>query len=141
MTGATIALRAARTQVCLRADAVALGGLALFVGILAAATWGTWGDLDSDTGYDLVAGARVADGELPYRDFTYYYGPLAPFLSGLAALLGGSGFVNATSPSAPPAETAQRECSVMAWRQRARRTSRRMSVPSVAPYVCGSTKL
>jgi 4-amino-4-deoxy-L-arabinose transferase-like glycosyltransferase len=69
---------------------VAIGGLALFTAVLAMATWGTWGDLDSDTGFDLVAGARVADGELPYRDFTYYYGPLAPFVAAAAAMLGGS---------------------------------------------------
>ncbi len=92
MTSATVALRAARGRVAVRADLVALAGLALFTGGLAVATWGTWGDLDSDTGYDLVAGARVADGELPYRDFIYNYGPLAPFLNGLAALAGGSGF-------------------------------------------------
>src|SRR5204863_2359723 len=41
--------------------------------------------------YDLVAGARVAHGHLPYVDFFYYYGPLAPFLLGFAALIGGAG--------------------------------------------------
>jgi hypothetical protein len=97
VTGAAVALRTARVQIGLRSDAVALGGLAVLTGTLAAATWGTWGDLDSDTGYDVVAGARVADGELPYRDFVYYYGPLAPFLSGLASLLGGPGFAPAVA--------------------------------------------
>jgi hypothetical protein len=92
VTTAPVALRAARARIGLRADAAALAGLALFVAALAAATWGTWGDLDSDTGYDVVAGARVADGEVPYRDFTYYYGPLAPYVMGLASLIGGSGF-------------------------------------------------
>ncbi|HEX7254510.1 MAG TPA: hypothetical protein VF236_01145, partial [Gaiellaceae bacterium] len=42
-----------------------------------------------------VAGMRVADGEVPYRDFTYFYGPLAPGLSGLGVLLAGSGFGSA----------------------------------------------
>jgi len=92
MTTAPVALRAARARVGLRADAAALTGLALFVAALVAATWGTWGDLDSDTGYDVMAGARIADGEVPYRDFTYYYGPLAPYLMGLVSLVGGSGF-------------------------------------------------
>jgi hypothetical protein len=91
VTSATVALRAARVRVAVRPDVLAVAGLALFTAVLAAATWGTWGDLDSDTGYDVVAGARVAHGELPYRDFVYYYGPLAPFLSGVAALVGGTG--------------------------------------------------
>ena len=91
MTTAPVAFREARTRVALHADVLALVGVAVFAAGLAALTWGTWGDLDSDTGYDVVAGSRVADGELPYRDFTYYYGPLAPFLTGLAALIGGAG--------------------------------------------------
>jgi hypothetical protein len=91
MTSATVALRAARVRVAVRPDVIAVAGLALYTAVLAIATWGTWGDLDSDTGYDIVAGARVADGELPYKDFVYYYGPLSPFLSGIAALAGGPG--------------------------------------------------
>jgi hypothetical protein len=70
------------------ADAIALGGLGFFVIALFALTWGTWGDLDSDTGYDLVAAGRIADGELPYRDFVYYYGPLAPALGAVLHLFG-----------------------------------------------------
>jgi hypothetical protein len=91
VTTAPVAYRAAILRVGLRADALALAGLVVLVTGLAVLTWGTWGDLDSDTGYDVVAGARLAEGELPYRDFTYYYGPLAPALSGLAALIGGPG--------------------------------------------------
>jgi hypothetical protein len=78
----------ARPRVAVSVDAVALAGLAIVTLILAAAAWGTWGDLDSDTGFDILAGARVADGEVPYRDFTYYYGPLAPGLTGLLAWVG-----------------------------------------------------
>lgn len=92
MTTAPVAFRSGHLRIGLRADVLALGGVVALVGVLAVLTWGTWGDLDSDTGYDVVAGARVADGEVPYRDFTYYYGPLAPALSGLAALIGGPGF-------------------------------------------------
>jgi hypothetical protein len=91
VTTRAITAPVAHVRVRLGADALALGALALLASLLLVVAWGTWGDLDSDTGYDLVAGARVADGELPYRDFAYYYGPLAPALSGLAALLGGSG--------------------------------------------------
>jgi hypothetical protein len=83
--------RSAATVALPRADAIALGALTIFFVVLAALTWHTWGDLDSDTGYDVQAGLRVAHGELPYRDFTYYYGPLAPMLAGLFSLVGGGG--------------------------------------------------
>jgi hypothetical protein len=86
-----------RLRVAVGADALALAGLGLLVVAIAAATWGTWGDLDSDTGFDLIAGARVAEGELPYRDFTYYYGPLAPAAVALLSLLGGSGLSGAVA--------------------------------------------
>ena len=94
MTSATIAarLREARTGVAIGKDEVALGALSLFASALALLTWQTWGDLDSDTGYDTLAGIHVARGELPYVDFVYYYGPLSAFLSGLAAFVGGDGF-------------------------------------------------
>jgi hypothetical protein len=80
----------ART-VAVPTDALALAGLAALAGAMVWFTWATWGDLGRDTGYDLVAGARVAGGELPYVDFVYYYGPLAPALAGLAAWIGGAG--------------------------------------------------
>ena len=73
-----------RLRVGLGVDALAVAGLATLLAGLAAATWGTWGDLDSDTGYDVVAGNLVAQGQFPYIDFVYYYGPLAPLLAGLA---------------------------------------------------------
>ena len=92
-----MALRAGSVRLALasRADVAALTTLAILVAILSVGTWGTWGDLDIDTGYDVQAGARIADGQVPYRDFLYYYGPLAPALNGLAAFLGGSGFAPA----------------------------------------------
>ena len=86
-SAALVRLRASRR--CARrssTDRVAIGALGLLFVALAVLTWGTWGDLGQDTGYDLVAGTRVAHGELPYVDFVYYYGPLAPFVLGLAAL-------------------------------------------------------
>jgi hypothetical protein len=84
-------VEATTLRIAARQDVLALAGLALLVGSLAILTWGTWGDLDSDTGFDLVAASRVADGQLPYADFVYFYGPLSPLLQGLAFLLGGSG--------------------------------------------------
>jgi hypothetical protein len=65
--------------------------------LLAALTWGTWGDLAVDTGYDLVAAARVAGGEAPYRDFVYYYGPLSPYLLGGAFAVFGAGIGTAVA--------------------------------------------
>jgi hypothetical protein len=87
--------RAYRLGLAVRGDTLALIGLAALSGLLVALTWGTWGDPGSDTGYDLVAGERVADGQFPYADFTYFYGPLAPFLIGVASLLGGGGLAPA----------------------------------------------
>ena len=99
MTAFAASLRATWGRVSLRAAVaprtlplLALGGL---VGLLAIVTWHAWGDLNSDTGYDLVAGMRIAHGHLPYSDFTYYYGPAGPFLAGLAAWIGGSGLAPA----------------------------------------------
>jgi hypothetical protein len=71
-----------KPRVATASDAVVIAGLVIWTVALAAATWGTWGDLTMDTGYDLLAGARTAGGELPYGDYTYFYGPLAPFLLG-----------------------------------------------------------
>ena len=53
MTSAVFAARtrAERVRVAVGADTIAVAGLALVVGALALLTWGTWGDLDSDTGY------------------------------------------------------------------------------------------
>jgi len=77
------------------ADGIAVACLALLGTALVVLTWGTWGDVGRDTGFDLVAGARVAHGQLPYADFPYYYGPIAPLLLGLAAWIGGDGLTPA----------------------------------------------
>jgi hypothetical protein len=80
---------AAVSRGALASDRLATVGLIAWCALLAALTWGTWGDLSVDTGYDVLAGVRVAHGELPYIDFTYYYGPLAPLvLGGAGAILG-----------------------------------------------------
>lgn len=79
------------------ADALAVGGIAAIIALLVPLTWGTWGDPGSDTGYDIVAGARFADGEVPYADYIYYYGPLSPALLALATVLGGDGVGSAVA--------------------------------------------
>ena len=73
------------------AHAPALAGLGVGCVLLAALTWGTWGDLGRDTGYDWLAAARTAGGELPYVDYVYFYGPAAPLLLGAFYALAGSG--------------------------------------------------
>jgi Dolichyl-phosphate-mannose-protein mannosyltransferase len=73
------------------AERLAIGGAALWCLALVALTWNTWGDLGRDTGYDLLAASRTADGELPYVDYVYYYGPAAPLLLGLVFALAGAG--------------------------------------------------
>jgi hypothetical protein len=93
MTATATAGTAARREpiaIAVRADVAALAGIAVLGVLLAFVTWGTWGGLGGDTGYDFVAAARTAQGELPYVDYTYYYGPLAPALLGFAAWLGGA---------------------------------------------------
>jgi hypothetical protein len=77
------------------ADFAAVSGLLAFVTVLIAVTWRAWGDFGGDTGYDLLAASRLVGGELPYRDFTYYYGPLAPALLGLAFWIGPAGIGSA----------------------------------------------
>jgi len=99
MASATVALRlgSARLRVAAHPDVLALGGLTTLFLLLAASTWQTWGDLGVDTGYDLVAAQRVAAGEVPYLDFTYFYGPLSPAVVGLVTWLGGGGLAPAVT--------------------------------------------
>lgn len=90
-THASIRSLSTRRALAVNADVWAIVALLGIAGVLVALTWETWGDLGSDTGYDLSAAARIANGELPYADFTYYYGPLAPsLLGGLFWLFGSS---------------------------------------------------
>lgn len=65
-----------------RADLVAIAALTALCGALVVLTWGTWGDPAMDTGYDLLAAARTNHGDLPYADYVYFYGPLAPLVLG-----------------------------------------------------------
>ena len=86
---APAAVRSAAARVSVTSDVLALSALGVLFTVLATTTWGTWGDPTRDSGYDALAGMRVADGELPYRDFTYFYGPLAPAVLGLVSFAGG----------------------------------------------------
>jgi hypothetical protein len=87
---ASVPVRRVLTAAVSREVAAVAGVAATTVGLLIA-TWETWGNVGQDTGYDFVAGQLVAHGSVPYADFTYYYGPLAPAVLGLAARLGGDG--------------------------------------------------
>jgi len=73
---------AAAVRAAAHSDAVVFGGVLVWTAVLAALSWGRWGDLTMDTGYDMLAASRTADGELPYVDYTYFYGPLGPLLLG-----------------------------------------------------------
>ena len=92
MTEIAQTLRQRRSvSAAVNADLFALAGLWILCLALVALTWRAWGDLGQDTGYDMLAGIRTAHGQLPYVDYTYYYGPLGPAALGLAALIGGDG--------------------------------------------------
>lgn len=97
MTSVALTMRDTWLRVSVRADVVALGGLAALCTALVTLTWGTWGDLASDTGYDLLAAERLADGQVPYADFTYYYGPLGLALLGLVFSVTGVGIAAAVA--------------------------------------------
>ena len=71
MTAIAASLRATWVRLSISQEAVAVTALAGLMAVLAAVTWQTWGDLGRDTGYDLVAGSRIAHGELPYVDYVY----------------------------------------------------------------------
>jgi hypothetical protein len=79
----------------LSSEAVAIGAVCVWFTVLAALTWGTWGDPSMDTGYDLLAATRTSGGELPYIDYVYFYGPLAPLLLGALFALTGAGIAPA----------------------------------------------
>jgi hypothetical protein len=49
-----------------------------------AVSWQTWISPFADGGRELDIPARIVAGERVYRDFDYYYGPLAPWLNSLA---------------------------------------------------------
>jgi len=68
--------------------------LAGFV-LLAALTWRTWGNPQIDAGVELTTAERVAQGELPYADIRYFYGPLGLYALVLAFKLFGASLATA----------------------------------------------
>ncbi|MGH2840204.1 MAG: hypothetical protein ACRDKY_05195, partial [Solirubrobacteraceae bacterium] len=75
----------------LTSERLALCALVAWSVLLAVVGWRAWGHLSEDTGYDLLAAANVADGQMPYADFSYYYGPLGVLLLGGVYSLAGVG--------------------------------------------------
>ena len=59
--------------------------------VLAAWTWGTWGDVQVDYGGEVYAAWRVSQGAALYRDVAYFTGPLSPWLNALWFKLFGVG--------------------------------------------------
>jgi hypothetical protein len=77
-----------------RSAAPKSGALALLLpGIAAAAltaSWRCWIDPLVDSGREMDVPWRLAQGERLYRDVTYYYGPLGPWVNALALRLFGN---------------------------------------------------
>jgi len=73
-----------------RWDAAALTGLALLVIIVLAASWARWLDPILDSGRDLYIPEKLVSGKVLYRDFQYYYPPVAPYLLALGTLIAGA---------------------------------------------------
>ena len=68
---AELSVQARRLRVAVAGDTVAIGALAFLGALMLAFTWNRWGNVDNDTGYDTLAGIRVAHGQLPYVDYIY----------------------------------------------------------------------
>jgi Dolichyl-phosphate-mannose-protein mannosyltransferase len=72
--------------------------VAFFLPVLAAAaslavSWERWINPLVDSGRELDVPWRLAQGERLYRDVTYYYGPLGPWVNALALRLGGNRWI------------------------------------------------
>ncbi|MET0604276.1 MAG: glycosyltransferase family 39 protein [Baekduia sp.] len=90
------AARGVRGRVgALTADRVAIAVVGLVSVSLMLLTWNRWGDLWLDSGYDLVAGAKISHASAPYLDFDYWYGPLGPLLVGAVYEIFGIGIAPA----------------------------------------------
>jgi hypothetical protein len=78
-----------------RADGLALLALGAAFLVLAALTWGTWGNPQTDFGVELTAADRIAHGATLYEDIRYFYGPLGVYAQALAFTVFGTGFTTA----------------------------------------------
>src|SRR5512135_122649 len=72
------------------ADAVVLALLALLVTVVLAASWDRWLDPILDSGRDLYIPEKLVSGKLLYRDFQYYYPPVAPYVLAAGTLVAGT---------------------------------------------------
>lgn len=79
----------------LSADRVAVLGVAAVSVLLMVLTWNRWGDLWLDSGYDLVAAAKVSHANAPFIDYDYWYGPLGPLVLGVVYEVFGIGIAPA----------------------------------------------
>ena len=68
--------------------------------LFAVITWNRWGDLWLDSGYDLVAAAKVSHANAPYIDYDYWYGPLGPLVLRRGQLVFGIGIGPAVAAGA-----------------------------------------
>jgi hypothetical protein len=89
---AVLAAQATRARaLSLTADRVAILSVAAVSILLAVFTWNRWGDIWLDSGYDLVAAAKVSHANAPYIDFDYWYGPFGVMVLGAIYELFGIG--------------------------------------------------
>jgi len=69
----------------------ALAALPVIAGIVAiAVSWQSWIDPLVDSGREMDVPWRLLQGERLYRDITYYYGPIGPWVNALALRLFGN---------------------------------------------------
>jgi hypothetical protein len=71
------------------ADARAIAALSLLFALLVAISWRKWGTPEIDAGSELTTAAQAAQGQLPYDQVRYFYGPLGVYtLAGAFKLFG-----------------------------------------------------
>lgn len=82
-------------EIAANADVLAVAGLALIFALLAALSWRKWGVPSVDAGHEMTVAAATAEGNEPYRDIRYFYGPAGVYpLAGAFAVFG-TGFTTA----------------------------------------------
>ena len=73
----------------MRPEPLTFAGLAAVLGLLLAGSWQRWGDLTIDCGGSVDLVARLATGDVLYRDVLSPYGPLPSYLiAGLMRVFG-----------------------------------------------------
>src|SRR6202158_1220365 len=73
----------------------ALAALPVIAGIVAiAVSWQSWIDPLVDSGREMDVPWRLLQGERLYRDITYYYGPIGPWVNALALRIFGNAWLS-----------------------------------------------